>query len=68
MARAALKWSLRDLATRAELSRNTVLFFEKGNPKTSELSIAHIRSAFAEAGIIFINGDTVTFSRLRKKA
>lgn len=54
MARAALGWSLVDLATAAAVDRKTVLRFEQGerNPRAQNLSA--IRNALERAGVRFI--------------
>jgi transcriptional regulator with XRE-family HTH domain len=56
MARAALKLSVRDVATMANVSTNTLTRLENGEelkPRTLEA----IRSALEKAGVEFTNGD-----------
>lgn len=53
MARAALKWSLSDLAVNAAVGRATVARFELGDGETSAETIDKIRSALAIAGADF---------------
>jgi transcriptional regulator with XRE-family HTH domain len=66
MARAALNWSLEDLAKAAGVHRNTISNFETrkyaGDPK----KLAKMRAALEKAGIEFTNGDAPGV-RLRKK-
>jgi transcriptional regulator with XRE-family HTH domain len=59
MARAALAWGVRDLASRAEVGPSTVHNFERGYTKPNRSTLAAIRRAFEAAGIEFIdaNGD-----------
>lgn len=52
MARAALRWSLSDLATAASLSENTVQRFEKGEGKHPR-TLAKIIAAFQNNGVRF---------------
>jgi transcriptional regulator with XRE-family HTH domain len=56
MARAALDWSVRDLAAKAAVHRNTITRLEaggQGEPRT----IDALRSAFEAAGVEFTNGN-----------
>lgn len=56
MARAALKLSVRDVATMADVSTNTLTRLENGEelkPRTLEA----IRNALEKAGVEFTNGD-----------
>ena len=55
MARAALNWSLSDLATAASVHRNTISNFETGRYGGSEDALAAIRSALESAGVIFVD-------------
>ncbi|MBG0797542.1 helix-turn-helix transcriptional regulator [Methylocystis sp. L43] len=67
MARAALNWSLADLAGAAGIHRNTVSNFETGKYAGSEEALAAIRAALEKAGVEFIeeNGGGLGV-RLRK--
>ena len=57
MARAALGWSVRDLATKADVSANTISRIETGaDAKGSTLDA--IRQALEDAGVEFTNGDS----------
>lgn len=63
MARAALRWSIEDLAERAGVGKNTALRFEdaeEGNPRRS--SMQAIEAAFRKAGVEFIGETGVTFT------
>lgn len=55
MARAALGWSVDDLARETGLSRRTVLRLEGGETVAPE-SIEAMRQAFVKEGIAFDNG------------
>jgi transcriptional regulator with XRE-family HTH domain len=67
MARAALQWSVRDLAERSGVHRNTITRLEAGSGAHGP-TLAALRQAFEGAGVIFIdqngNGPGV---RLRDK-
>ncbi len=54
MARAALGWGVRDLASRAGLAANTVSRYENGTDAYGE-TLAKIQRALVDAGIIFID-------------
>lgn len=54
MARAALNWSLEDLAKAASVHRNTVSNFETEKYAGSDAAIAAIRAALEAAGVEFI--------------
>jgi len=56
MARAALELGVRELATRAKVSTNTIIRFESGEA-LKERTIEAIRRAFESAGVEFTNGD-----------
>lgn len=64
MARAALEWSMEDLAGKSGVARTTLnkLIHEHSNPKRS--TIEKIVSAFEENGITFIGDNGVRFSPL----
>jgi transcriptional regulator with XRE-family HTH domain len=57
MARAALNWSLQQLAEAAAVHRNTISNFETGKYAGDPQTIAAIRAALEAAGIEFTNGD-----------
>ncbi len=54
MARAALGWGVRDLASKANVSANTVSRFENGSDAYGD-TLAKIQRALEQAGIIFID-------------
>ncbi|WP_395075560.1 helix-turn-helix domain-containing protein [Hyphococcus sp.] len=56
-ARAFLDWGIRDLADTAGISATTVNTFEQGYTAPTRATLAAIRRAFEEAGIIFTNGE-----------
>jgi transcriptional regulator with XRE-family HTH domain len=55
MARAALNWSLADLAEAAGVHRNTISNFETGKYAGSDEALAAIRAALESAGVEFIS-------------
>jgi transcriptional regulator with XRE-family HTH domain len=67
MARAALNWSLGDLATAAAVHRNTISNFETGKYAGDPQKLSAIRKALESAGVIFVeeNGEGAGV-RLRK--
>lgn len=54
MARAALNWSLEDLAKAAGVHRNTISNFETGKFAGSADAVSSIRFALEAAGVVFI--------------
>ena len=56
MARAALKWGVRDLADAAEVSPATVTRIEGGHPANSA-TLTVIRTALEKAGVQFTPAD-----------
>jgi transcriptional regulator with XRE-family HTH domain len=71
MARAALKWGVRELASRAEVTAATVTRIESGKGSHAT-TLNAIRLAFEQAGLEFIpengGGVGVRFSRPEKKS
>jgi transcriptional regulator with XRE-family HTH domain len=57
MARAALNWSLAELAQAAGVHRNTVSNFERGKYSGDPEKLAAIQHALEKAGIEFTNGE-----------
>ncbi|MEK4035802.1 helix-turn-helix transcriptional regulator [Methylocystis sp. IM3] len=55
MARAALNWSLADLAAASGVHRNTISNFETGRYGGSEEAISAMRAALEAAGVIFVD-------------
>ena len=54
-ARALLNWSRDELATRCKVSMASLADFEAGKRKPYERTLADIRRAFEDAGVIFID-------------
>jgi transcriptional regulator with XRE-family HTH domain len=57
MARAAVGWSVRDLAREARVNPSTVVRFENGQAEPIRLTVEAIQRALEAAGIEFTNGD-----------
>jgi transcriptional regulator with XRE-family HTH domain len=55
MARAALNWTVRDLAAATSLHRNTISNIESGKYLGEEASLATIETVLRRAGIEFID-------------
>jgi transcriptional regulator with XRE-family HTH domain len=55
MARAALNWSVRDLAEAAQIHRNTVTNIETGRYVGDAATVAAIVGALKRAGVEFID-------------
>ena len=53
-ARAMLNWTIDDLAQRSDVSRSTIILFEKGTDKTKQVTLQRIQTAFNEADIEFL--------------
>lgn len=68
MARSALKWSVREVATKCGLMPTTVNLIENGKTDPRASTLKAIQDAFEKAGIVFIaeNGGGPGV-RLRKK-
>lgn len=56
MARVALGWGVRDIASQAKVSADTVSRLERGET-LRERTVDDIRRAFESAGVEFTNGD-----------
>jgi len=56
MARAALGWGIRELATAAKVSIDTVVRFERGDD-LKERTVEALQRALETAGVEFTNGD-----------
>jgi transcriptional regulator with XRE-family HTH domain len=57
MARAALEWSLKDLAERSQVNHVTINRFEKGQAESNPSTLAALQRALEGAGVEFTNGD-----------
>jgi len=55
MARAALNWTVRDLAEASGLHRNTITNIEVGRYAGDPVTLARIRRVFTQAGVEFID-------------
>ena len=55
MARAALGWSLDDVAAAAGINRKTILAFERGKRRPRDANAEAIRRAFEGAGLRFVD-------------
>lgn len=53
MARAALGWSIPDLAERADVRPNTISHFERGGDSYTS-TITKLQSALEAAGVVFV--------------
>jgi len=58
MARAALNWTVRDIADRAGVSHDTIVRIEGGDPTLKDSTIAKVRAAFEAEHIEFTNGNS----------
>jgi transcriptional regulator with XRE-family HTH domain len=56
MARAALNWTLKELADRAEINMNTISRYEGGGAMLSD-TLEKIEKVFRAEGIVFIDED-----------
>ncbi|MDE2165838.1 MAG: helix-turn-helix transcriptional regulator [Alphaproteobacteria bacterium] len=67
MARAAVNWSVRDLAEKAGVAANTVSRFENGSDAYGA-TLAKFKRVLERAGVIFLDGNGEGPGvRLRKK-
>lgn len=55
MARAALDWPVKRLATQANVGDSTILRFERGSATPIPATVAAIRAALEAAGVQFID-------------
>ena len=56
MARAALGWSVKELAEQAHISANTVVRFENEKHDANQATVHMIQRAFEAAGVRFKDG------------
>jgi transcriptional regulator with XRE-family HTH domain len=61
MARAALNWTVRDLAKATGLHRNTITNIEVGRYAGNQGSISVIENVFRQAGVEFLSQNGVRF-------
>jgi transcriptional regulator with XRE-family HTH domain len=64
MARAALNWTVQDLAARAQISKNTVTAVEAERTDTHATTLAAIERVMTDAGIEFLTDKTGVGVRL----
>lgn len=57
MARAALGWSVRDLAERSGVADSTILRFETGKGGILAANLHRLQMALEESGVSFIGAD-----------
>lgn len=57
MARAGIGWGVRDLASAASVAGSTLVDFEAGRRQPHPRTLAAIRAALEQAGVMFTNGD-----------
>ena len=57
MARAALRWSVKDLSVRSQVGTATIQRFEADQSSPVPATRAVLRQAFEAAGVEFTNGD-----------
>ena len=54
MARAALQWTVKDLAREAKMSRTTIIRFENGHAEPIAATLTVLRQVFEKHGLEFI--------------
>lgn len=67
MARAALKWTVRDLAQKARIGFGTIVRFEAGKP-VNVSTLTMIEQTFEAAGVEFTNGEAPGMRVHRREA
>lgn len=63
MARAALDWTVRDLAEKAEVAPTTVNRIERGRAAPNRSTLAVLRRALEAGGVEFLDDDGVRIVR-----
>lgn len=61
MARAALRWSIDDLADRAKVGRATIARFETGTVARAD-TVASLRRTLEEAGVVLLAKDEASLT------
>lgn len=61
MARAALRWSIDDLADRAKVGRATIARFETGTAARAD-TVASLRRTLEEAGVMLLAKDEASLT------
>jgi DNA-binding XRE family transcriptional regulator len=67
MARAALRWNVKELAEKARINSNTVVRFENEKHEANEVTVLAIKQAFEAAGLTFIDADNTHGAGVRWK-
>lgn len=67
LARAALGWSLRDLARAADVSPTTVTRFELGHGGLHSSNLARLQAALEAQGVAFVPADEVGDATIRMR-
>ena len=57
MARAALRWGVRELGAKAGITATTVTRFETGKSRGYADTVAKLQTALQEAGVVFLAED-----------
>jgi DNA-binding XRE family transcriptional regulator len=65
MARAGLRWGVRELSARAGVGQTTIVKIERENGTVHPAMLAALRQAFEAAGVIFLNGDGVRVREIK---
>jgi DNA-binding XRE family transcriptional regulator len=68
MARAALRWTVRELAAAAHINHNTVIRFENERHEPNDTTRLMIKQAFEAGGLAFIDADETAGEGVRLKA
>jgi predicted transcriptional regulator len=68
LARAALGWSLRELAVAAEVSPNTTTRFELGHGGPQSANLDRLQRVLEEQGVVFIPADSAGSETIRLRA
>jgi transcriptional regulator with XRE-family HTH domain len=68
MARAALRWTVRELADKARINHNTVIRFENERHDPNDTTRVMIEQAFEAGGLVFVDADEAAGEGVRLKA
>lgn len=68
MARAALRWTVKELADKAHINHNTVIRFENERHAPNDTTRLTIQAAFEAGGLAFIDADEAAGEGVRLKA
>ena len=67
MARAALKWGVRDVAKKSKMAANTVSRIENGESDARSSTLAELQATFEKAGIVFGADGSVRLEKRGRK-